>query len=319
MARFSPPRALFACACLVSWAAGCPRPSREADNLKPLATVNGEAISRADFERDWKREPQSDHPEVAKRALLSSLIDRMLLLQAAAARDVRVSGEEVEREVLRMSADYPEGGFAAALDAEQLTLAELKEKARARLTIERLFAFHVYPAAGVTEEELQQHYQTHLPDYQRPEEVWAAQIVVHDVDEAKKILAQLKAGKRFADMARRYSLSPDAKVGGDLGFFARGVMPPAFDEVVFRLSPNQISDVVATDYGFHLFKVLQRRPGGTRPFAEVRAQVEARALEEKRTQAQADFLKALHQESHIEVNEPALLVVARPSLAGEKK
>ena len=59
-------------------------------------------------------------------------------------------------------------------------------------------------------------------------------------------------------------------MGGDLGFFPRGQMPPAFDEVVFKLRPGQVSDVVSTEYGYHLFKVMEFKPAGKRDFAEVR-------------------------------------------------
>ena len=63
-----------------------------------------------------------------------------------------------------------------------------------------------------------------------------------------------------ANLARKHSLSPDAKQGGDLGWFERGAMPPIFEQVCFALPEGKVSDVVASSYGFHLFKVIGRRP-----------------------------------------------------------
>jgi peptidyl-prolyl cis-trans isomerase C/foldase protein PrsA len=107
-------------------------------------------------------------------------------------------------------------------------------------------------------------------------------------------------------LARRYSLSADAKVGGDLGFFARGQMPPAFDEVVFKLSVGGQSEVVSTDYGFHLFKVLEKRPARKRELDEVRAGIEKKLLAGLRTDAQQAFCDALRAKAQVKVNTEAL-------------
>jgi len=116
----------------------------------------------------------------------------------------------------------------------------------------------------------------------------------------------LRQGRKFADLARKYSLSADARVGGDLGFFPRGVMPPAFDEVAFRLAVGQVSDVVTTEYGFHLFKVLERKPAQQRELAEVRREVENKLLEIKRVEAQRAYLAQLKEQAQIVVNEPVV-------------
>lgn len=304
-------------AALCVLALGCPEKKPDKQDPAVIATVNGEIIARSDFEQELSRElqplesgnPTPEQTEPMKRALLDSMIERTLLLQAARTHNVTVTSEEVDRGVLRISADYPAERFDEALAQGQLSMAELKQKTAALLTIEKLFQAHVYPRVAVTEDELRRSFTEHEQDFQEPEQVRAAQIVVKDLDEAKRVQAQLKAGKKFADLARKYSLSADAKVGGDLGFFARGVMPPQFDEVAFKLAPNQISDIVTTEYGFHLFKILEKRPARKKDFSEVRGEVEHRLVKERREQAQNEFLKALKDKAEIRVNEPVLLTV----------
>jgi peptidyl-prolyl cis-trans isomerase C len=227
-----------------------------------------------------------------------------------------VSPEEVDRRVMRVSSDYPAEGFSEALSQGQLTLAELKQKTLQLLSIEKLFEQHVYPRVAVTEEELRDYYEARKDELAEPEQVRASQIVVKGVDEARRIQAQLKEGKKFADLARKYSLSADAKVGGDLGFFRRGVMPEKFDEVAFSLGVGQTSDVVETEYGFHLFKVVERRPARKKELNEVRKQIETKLLEEKRSRAQADYLKALKDRAQIQVSEATLHAVPLKSRAG---
>jgi peptidyl-prolyl cis-trans isomerase C/foldase protein PrsA len=223
--------------------------------------------------------------------------------------------------MMRIRSDYSGEGFNQALEESQLSPAEYQQRTTNRLTLERLLSEHVYPRVALTEEEIRQEYDRNPDAYSEPERVRAAQIVVKTLDEAKSILAQLRAGKRFEDLARKYSLSADAKVGGDLGFFPRGVMPPEFDEVAFRLEVKQVSEVVTTDYGFHIFKVLDRSAAHKRSFGEVRNKVEALLLNKKRAQAESDFRKSLRDKADVKINEPALALAlgATTVVAEERK
>jgi peptidyl-prolyl cis-trans isomerase C/foldase protein PrsA len=185
------------------------------------------------------------------------------------------------------------------------------------LVTEKLFQEHVYARVAVTEGEIRSHYEAHRDEFREPEQVHAAQIVVKGLDDAKRVQQQLRSGKKFADMARKYSLSPDAKVGGDLGFFPRGVMPPQFDEVAFKLGVNQVSDVVTTDYGFHLFKVLEKRPPRAGDLPEARTRIQEKLLKEKREQAQLEYLQSLWRKAKIYINERALAaVLVKPRSTG---
>lgn len=297
---------------------GCPEQKKPQEDPNVIATVNGEILSRAAFERELSRELQAiqgsnagtpEQLEPFKRTLLRTMIERTLLLQAAKAANVAASAEEVDRRVLRLSADFPAESFEEALAQGNTSLTELKRETAALLTIEKLFQEHVYPRVAVTEDELRRYYEAHADDFQELEQVRAAQIVVKGLDEARRVQAQLRAGKKFADLAKRYSLSPEAKVGGDLGFFTRGVMPPQFDEVLFKLSVNQVSDVVTTDYGFHLFRLLERKPARKRELIEVRRQVEEKILAQKRVQAQEEYVRGLSEKAELRVNEQTLAAV----------
>ena len=300
-------------------ASGCHRENASALDDEVVALVNGEMISRAEFERELGRELQSlgavetrspEQLEPFRRALLDSLIDRRLLLQAARQVNLSATSEEVDRRILRITSDYPAAGFDQALAQGRLSMPELRRKTAELVIIEKLFEEHVYPPAVVTEEEIRRYYEQHKDEFQVPEQVRAAQIVVRSLEEARRIQQQLRQGKRFEDLARKYSLSPDAKVGGDLGFFARGVMPPAFDQVAFRLAVGQVSDVVATEYGYHLFKVLERRPAEKRDLGALRGEVEQKLLELRRAEAQKIYLAKLRQAGQIQINEPVLQAVS---------
>lgn len=305
---------------------GCPQQQKPSQDPAVVATVNGEVLKRVDFERLLAREAQAmegngprtpEQVEPYKTALLETLIERALLLQAAAAAGVTVTTEEVDRRVLALSSEYPAGTFDEALAKSQTSRAALTRSTREQLTIEKLLSQEVHARVAVTEEQISRYYEEHLSDFQELEQVHALQIVVKGLDEAKRVQAQLWQGKKFQDLARRYSLSPDARVGGDLGFFARGTMPPAFDEVVFKLSVGGTSEVVSTEYGFHLFRVLEKKPARKQEFIEVRGNIEDRLLQSLRADAQKAYVAALRAKATVVINDESLVLVSGRAAPGQ--
>jgi peptidyl-prolyl cis-trans isomerase C/foldase protein PrsA len=295
-------------------APGCSPKQNQKQDPTVIATVNGEVIPRRDFERQLAREAQAMEGDARtpeqmapyKAALLETLTEHLLLLQAAKAAGVQVTQEEVDRRVLALSSEYPAGTFDEALSGSQTTRAALIRSTREQLTIEKLLQQQVFGRVAVTEEQIRRSFDEHAEEFAEPEQVHAQQIVVRGLDEAKRIQQQLWQGKKFSELARRYSLSADAKVGGDLGFFARGQMPPAFDDVVFHLAPGSTSEVVSTDYGFHLFRVLERRPAHKRDLAEVRPAIEQKLVSQLRAEAQRRYVEGLKGRAEVKVNADTL-------------
>jgi len=282
--------------------AGCREGKKGPDRPADVAVVNGTGISVDQFAEELafvRRTsagvlPQTDDENLAfRRATLEDLIDRTLVLNAAHDSGINVSAEKLDREVLRLQADYHGAGFDEALAEGKLSRQELRERTRARLVAEHYFVDEVFARVVVTDAEVEAWYKDHEADFNQPEQVRAAQIVVKTPQEAQRILGKIREGMSFDEAARRWSLSPDAKVGGDLGFFKKGVMPPAFDQTCFALQSGKVSEVVSTEYGYHLFKLLDRRSAEQRPLARVRGEVEKLLLARKREEAQKRVLLEL--------------------------
>ena len=310
-------------------AAGCHRRPPEDPSAAPVAWVNGQVLTRAEFEQELARSlelpdgtsaPAPDQLAALRRTVLQARVDRLLFVQEAAKRGVEIPPADVEQRLQRMRADWPPEEFEALLAQRHQTLDELRAELRAQLAQERLFHELVYPRVAITEEEIRAELEAHPEQLQDPEQVHAAQIVVKELDQAKEIRARLREGAKFADLARERSLSADAKDGGDLGWFPRGVMPPQFDAVAFSLGPGQISDVVTTDYGFHIFKLIERRPARKKELGGVRAEVERRLLRAKQEQAQTEFVSQLRSKADIRINEPlvAQVIPRAPAAQGQE-
>lgn len=303
---------------------------RGAPELDPsvVATVNQEAIPVAEFERELALayEVPEGTPALApdqllalKQTVLQGLVDRQLLLQDAQAKGIAVAPPAVQATVSRLKAEYLDAGFQEALALGRLSEADFERKTAARLTVEKLVDEVVYERVAVTEDELQGYLESHAAEFQEPEQVHAAQLVVKDVEDARRLREELRGGAKFAAVARAHSLSADGRLGGDLGWFPRGVMPPEFDKVAFSLEPGQISDVVTSEYGFHIFKVLERRPAHRKELAQVRREVERRLLRDKKEKAQAAYVHSLRDHAAIRINEGALAKASGPRLAGASR
>jgi peptidyl-prolyl cis-trans isomerase D len=138
-------------------------------------------------------------------------------------------------------------------------------------------------SVAVPPNDIQRYYNDNIQQYQRPERVRASHILLNTggKDEAavrkqaEELLAKIKAGADFAALAKQYSEDPGSKEkGGDLDFFPRGQMVPEFETAAFALAPGQVSDLVKTQYGFHIIKVVDKEPGSTETLEQVRPQIQ---------------------------------------------
>ena len=135
-----------------------------------------------------------------------------------------------------------------------------------------------------------------MPQGATPEQKSAAKA------KAAAALKQVRGGADFAAVARAQSQDPgSAPNGGDLGFFPRGQMTPAFEEAAFKLKTGAVSNIVETPFGFHIIKSLGRRPARTAPFDEVSGQIKDFLTQGQREQKLEQFIAQAKSKSKLEV------------------
>jgi peptidyl-prolyl cis-trans isomerase D len=165
----------------------------------------------------------------------------------------------------------------------------------------------------VSDDVLKQQYQANIQQYQVPNRVHVEHILFMTVgkttdaeveevkNKAEDVLKQVKKGGKFEDLAKKYSEDPGSKdKGGDLNWITQGQTVPEFEKTAFSLSPGQISDLVKTQYGFHIIKVLEKETAHTKPFEEVKDSLRANFLPtqaDKQANAIADQLTAAIRQS----------------------
>ena len=167
-------------------------------------------------------------------------------------------------------------------------------------------------------DEIKAYYESNISKYGEPEQRRASHILIavkRDAGDAEKesarvratrILAQLrKSPGSFAELAKKNSGDPgSASQGGDLGFFSRGMMVRPFEDAAFKLKPNQISDLVESDFGFHIIKVTDIKPGKTKSLEAARPEIER---ELKKQRAARRFAEAAEAFSNLVYEQPESL------------
>lgn len=297
--------ALMVCALLTSCQRDLPS--------EVVAEVDGDPITVTEFTEELSPlvegynpslSPQGqDSLEKLKEVLLDQIIEKRLILHEAQKTGITVSDEELEEAFASVKRGYPEGAFEEIM--REIPLLQWKERLRQRLLIEKVISriSQVFPP--IDEKTLREYYEAHRNEFVMPEQVRVRQIVVRNLNDAKRILKKLKRGEPFEELAKRYSTGPEAEEGGDLGFFGREEMPKEF-EVVFSLKVGEISSIVQSPYGYHIFQVVAKGERAEVGFMEAREAVTERILQEREEMAFQDWLAGVKEKAQIRVNRKAL-------------
>ncbi len=297
------PRVLVLAAALLV-AGGCrlPRDTAAEVDGRRIEAAELEAAVRA-FTATFGQLPPALERELprVRRGVLERLVDRELMLAEAGRRGIRPTPEELERTLASTREGMPVKELEATLTEAGTDRENWRRAAERDLTIEKIQKA-ITASVSVGEREIDAWIARHRDRRDLPEEARAAQILVRTEAEAIEARRHILGGASFAKVARELSLSPDADRGGDLGYFARGQMPPEFDEAVFTLPLGRLSDIVESPYGFHLFLVTDRRPGRTLSDAELRADVRKSLLDGKREEAFRTWLRDARAKARIKYN-----------------
>ena len=267
---------------------------------------------------------------VTLEKLQGALTDWIAVSDAEAEAEFKRRNEKVKLAVVNFPADR----FREGIDVTDQELAAHFEqrKNEYRLPDKRKIRFALLDVQGIRQrmqvspEDVKQRYEDEIQQYSTPEQVRASHILLttEGKDEAavrkraEELLAKARAGADFAKLAAEHTEEEAGKTrGGDLDFFGPGQMVPEFEKAAFALQPGQISDVVKTQFGYHVIKVTDRRPATTRPLEEVRTQIEEQ-IKSDRAQAEAqrivdDLTPRLKKPADFDtVAKPRGLTVAEP-------
>lgn len=294
-----------------------------ANNEPVAARVNGEAISEFRLERFFAEYLEDQGRAVAsirnpkaykqlRQAALDTLIDKELLWQESRKRGVKIDEQTVRDQVERTRTAI--GGtdkFLQRLQDAGFDEASFTEYTHRELAAQRMFA-ELTQVQAPDEQTVRAFFAEHRAEMGAPEQVQARQILIKvagdadaaTVEAARLRLMQMRAaiagGQTFASVAQSGSEDVTASQGGDLGYFARGQMVPAFETAAFALKPGELSEAVRTPFGWHLIFVENHREAADVPEEQGLETVRAYLARQQQTQARRQVLAQLRAENRIE-------------------
>lgn len=328
---------------------------------KVVATVNGTNIMESQVQSriDGEYKPMlakyaAQSPELAaqqekmlRQALTNSLVVECLLNEEARKAKIEVTDADLTAEMTkRLAAMTPPltleqyqkivedqgGNFEAA---QRGHMREMKYT--------RLFAAKFGGAIAVTEADAKKYYDENIKEFQVPEQVQAShilistkptdpngdpnQVKVQAKRKAEELLKKAKEGADFAALAKENSSCPSAAQGGDLGSFPRGQMVKPFEDAAFALKVGQISDLVETEFGYHIIKVTEHQDPNQIAFDQAKTNIIEQLTQEKKQEAARKYVDALRQSAQIvfpsspaaPAPEPTQPTIVAPADANSKK
>ena len=328
---------VFACFISISSCQGN-KEGRVSDSLEPssvistqtnkesfmVASVNNTIITQKDMDRELEnlirefgdKVPPDQMVQVRsmlKKQALQNLINQILLVQKADEEDIKPQEKRIDDKLAEISGLFstPEQ-FQQQLDAAGLSKEGLRKQIEQSLKIETLLQKPTSTIKQATNEEIKNFFDQNPQNFQMQEQIRASHILISfDKEESKEQraekrtqLANLKKeienGADFSALAVQNSTCPSKAKGGDLGFFERGKMVRAFEDEAFKLKIGEVSDIVETQFGYHLIKVTDHKDAQAIPLEQVKDKVAKHLNEQKKRQVITEYLNELRSDAKIE-------------------
>src|SRR5262245_35594633 len=313
-----------------------------ADNIvdEIVARVNDEIITRSDIEKakqtnldELKQRFPSDWQskwEKVQGDILRDLIDQQLLLERG--KELGITGEtEV---VKRLNQLRQQMGLASIDDLEKeaqkqgVSYEDFKEQIRIGAVTQQVIGQEVGSKIHISNEDVQEWYNSHQKDLEGPEEVGLSEIMVStqaaksDTDDkdkqdaaqaedpqkvaeaqakANQLLEQLRKGAKFEDIAKKNSDGPTAAQGGALGNFKRGELAKDLEDKTFALKPGEFTDVIRTRQGFIILKATGHRAAGVPPMKDIADRIREVIYSERLEPAARAYLTKLREQAYIDI------------------
>jgi len=258
-----------------------------------------------DFEPLKMNYPDAD-PAGLRDARIRYLLQRLeeiLILRRAEELDIHVPTAELDAAVDDVKKDYPENGFQEMLMTQAVSLKAWEQRLERQLLVQKVIRRELEEKVAVSPEEISQFYDEHRDEWRRVDQVRARQVLLPSEEQAVAVRNQIEDGQDFAELARQHSTAPEAERGGDMGFVERGHLPEELEAPIFALKKGELSPVVKTSYGYHIFEVVEKRQAGKPEMNDLIGEIRELLKREKVGKAYGPWLAELRARYAVVVND----------------
>ena len=304
---------------------GCEKASEKKSDIireeETIVVVNNKRISLARFQRRLslflKKYNQlliTDEKQLTqiKDIVINRMIDEELINQEASRKGIKVSDKEIEAEIADSLAIYDKDMSGTAPDSSDLTETEWKERLKQLIIQNKLVQQEVIDKIPITKREISSYYKTHRREFTIPRAYRVRNITLETHADAVAIRLQILRGRKsFKFLVREHSISPDKAVDGDMGYVERGDLPLEMEGEIFRSSfkpgGKNISNIVRSQDGFHIFKRERYRRKRLLKLKEARPKIKKTLINQKRDAAYLKWLEKLKKNAKISIDQAMLV------------
>ncbi len=270
------------------------------------AVVNGVDIPQSRIDEQYAMLPEMYQSLITKSMLLNQTIMEELVYQEAVKEGYTITDDEVDKEISDLIAEngMTQEDFLSDIESRGMTYDYVRNAYKRSKLIALLVNDTILKKIEVSDKEISDYYDENQddPSITVPEQIRAKHILVQNETAAKALLERLKAGEDFSALASENSIDTgSAAQGGDLGFFTRGQMVPEFEDAAFALDVGDISDIVETQFGFHIITVTAKKPAQVLPLDEVRDDIKTQIEDEKMQEALSIYQDELKSKADIKI------------------
>lgn len=234
----------------------------------------------------------------SKDEVTEDFIVESLILNWTRKNKFFIRKESLDKEILTVRENYPNDlAFRRSLAEENVSYKEWINKVRFSLLQKLLLKELLKNQPEISSVELKKYFDEHKKDYQRKAQVMLKQIVLENENNAQRILLELKKNHQFSALAKKYSITPEAPNGGNIGWIEQGTLD-IYDSA-FNMQIGQKSNIKKSPYGYHIYQVLNKRSAKKMTFAEVKDEIYRILLEKKQQEAYAQWLEAELRKSKV--------------------
>lgn len=243
-------------------------------------------------------EDSYDNKEVQK-ALIDSFLDHRLLLREALKRGIQIDNKKIGSVLESFSSEKGAQDLKVYSGSYETDNKKLAELMRQRLLVEALISQVATGSIKITEAQVKDYYDKNDKALTQDYRAHLLHIFTKDKDTAEKAMAELRRGLSFNEVAERYSEGPEKSTGGDLGNVSRNDFPEIFG-IAFKLVPGKISDIVKSDYGYHIFLVKQFEKPKKIPYDNVKNSIYLDLYAKEQENKTKELLDELYKNTKIQ-------------------
>ena len=245
---------------------------------------------------------EKQHDQI-RNQLAEQVISHYLIIEYANEKGISIAEKELQYALDDIKREYTEDVFKEALLREYVDFDQWKNRFKEQLLINKILKEVAKNIAPPSHKEIEQYYEENRDKFRYPKMVKFRQIVSKSKKEAHKLVNRIQKGEAMSALARQYSITPEADNGGEISWVAREHLDESMGNVLFSLSPGEMSRVVETPYGYHIFEVLSVRPESVKELPDVMQEIESKLFHEKREKFLREWLGDLRTHFEVKVNQ----------------